>query len=256
MAQESTPYRFGANRESLVRERTVPILEKSTMDIIGTVAFTLVIAKPLMGSYTPPLTEQKRSAEGIQLVGHRVSAREWTSITKGRTSVGARKAKFTGLVTWAGQEQSPFTFISKNQERETVRIWERMKHTVDLKNKGYKPNTRGHSVQDSFTTLEELLTKLPDSISFNIEIKYPRIHEAVEAGVGPIATEINTFIDRILAQIFRISSERAIVLSSFSSEICILLASKQDTYPVLFITNPGKLPMSDMEMRASSLQAA
>lgn len=71
MAQKSTPYRFGANRESLVRERTVPILEKSTMDIIGTVAFTLVIAKPLMGSYTPPLTEQKRSAEGIQLVGHR-----------------------------------------------------------------------------------------------------------------------------------------------------------------------------------------
>lgn len=90
----------------------------------------------------------------------------------------------------------------------------------------------------------------------NMDKEYPRIHEAVEAGVGPIAIEINTFIDRILAQIFRISSERAIVLSSFSSEICILLASKQDTYPVLFITNPGKLPMSDMEMRASSLQAA
>jgi glycerophosphodiester phosphodiesterase len=86
--------------------------------------------------------------------------------------------------------------------------------------------------------------------------EYPRLHEAVEAGVGPIAIETNTFVDRILAQIFRVSSGRAIILSSFSPEICILLASKQDTYPVLFITNAGKLPMSDMEMRASSLQAA
>lgn len=86
--------------------------------------------------------------------------------------------------------------------------------------------------------------------------EYPRLHEAVEAGVGPIAIEINTFIDRILAQIFRVSSDRSIILSSFSPEICILLAMKQDTYPVLFITNAGKLPMSDMEMRGSSLQAA
>jgi glycerophosphodiester phosphodiesterase len=45
-----------------------------------------------------------------------------------------------------------------------------MKHTVDFKNKGFKPNTRGHSVQDSFTTLKELLAELPDAISFNIEI--------------------------------------------------------------------------------------
>jgi glycerophosphodiester phosphodiesterase len=62
---------FGANRESLVRERTVPILEKDTMDIIGTVTFTFVIAKPLMCSNTPPLVKQKLSAEGLQLVGHR-----------------------------------------------------------------------------------------------------------------------------------------------------------------------------------------
>ncbi|KXG45689.1 Glycerophosphoryl diester phosphodiesterase [Penicillium griseofulvum] len=137
-----------------------------------------------------------------------------------------------------------------------MRIQDRMKHTVDFKNKGFKPNTRGHPVQDSFTTLEELLTELPEAISFNIEIKYPRLHEAVEAGVGPFGIEINTFIDRILDQIFRVSSRRTIILSSFSPEICILLAKKQDTYPVLFITNAGKLPMSDMEMRASSLQAA
>ncbi|CAI7587867.1 unnamed protein product [Penicillium glandicola] len=104
--------------------------------------------------------------------------------------------------------------------------------------------------------MDDLLTKLPDSIGFNIEIKYPRLHEAVEAGIGPLGIEINTFIDRILARLFRVSSGRSIILSSFSPEICILLATKQDTYPVLFITNAGKRPLSDMEMRASSLQAA
>ncbi|KAJ5490167.1 hypothetical protein N7453_010992 [Penicillium expansum] len=62
---------FGVNRESLIRERTIPILEIGTMDIIGTVTFTFVIAKPLMGSIPPPLTKQKLSAGGLQLVGHR-----------------------------------------------------------------------------------------------------------------------------------------------------------------------------------------
>src|SRR5207244_1165002 len=37
---------FGAQRESLVRELYVPILEKETMDFLGTVAFTFVIAEP------------------------------------------------------------------------------------------------------------------------------------------------------------------------------------------------------------------
>ncbi|KZN83920.1 Glycerophosphodiester phosphodiesterase [Penicillium chrysogenum] len=312
---------FGANRESLVRERTVPILEKNTMDIIGTIAFTFVIAKPLMGSNTPPLVKQKLSAEGLQLVGHRGLGQNTASHSQlqlGENTIesflsaarlGASYVELTRDLTpiiyhdfslsesgtdipihdlsleqfmHASELQSPSVepvsvlgrlnpqglshglgrtrvrsrSLTKDKECETVRIQDIMKHTVDFRNKGFKPNTRGHSVQDSFTTLEELLTKLPDSISFNIEIKYPRLHEAVEAGVGPIAIDINTFIDRILAQIFRVGGGRAIILSSFSPEICILLASKQDTYPVLFITNAGKLPMSDMEMRASSLQAA
>ncbi|CAG8887283.1 unnamed protein product [Penicillium egyptiacum] len=281
---------FGANRESLVRERTLPILEKSTMDIMGTVTFTFVIAKPLMSSNTPPLAKQKLSAEGLQLVGHRdvqltrdllpiiyhdfslsesgtdipihdLSLEQFMHASELQSPRGEPvsmlgKPNSQGLSHGPGRNRVRSRSLTEDQDQETVRIRNRMKHTVDFMNKGFKPNTRGHSVQDSFTTLEELLTKLPDSISFNIEIKYPRLHEAVEAGVGPIAIEINTFIDRILAQIFHVSSGRAIILSSFSPEICILLASKQDTYPVLFITNAGKLPMSDMEMRASSLQAA
>ncbi|KAJ5951076.1 uncharacterized protein N7479_009489 [Penicillium vulpinum] len=322
---ESDKYCFGENRESLVRERTVPILEKGTMEIIGTVTFTFVISKPLMGSNPPLLAKQQLLEEGLQLVGHRGLGQNTANPSQlqlgentiesflSAAKLGASYVEFDVQLTrdlvpiiyhdfslsesgtdipihdisfeqfmYASELQSPrgeavlvlerpslqalshrpggdrvrSLSWTKDQEQKTVQIRDRMKHTVDFKNKGFKPNTRGHFVRDSFTTLEELLTSLPHSISFNIEIKYPRLHEAVEAGVGPLAIEINTFIDRILAQIFRVSSDRSIILSSFSPEICILLATKQDTYPVLFITNAGKLPLSDMDMRASSLQAA
>jgi glycerophosphodiester phosphodiesterase len=46
------------------------------------------------------------------------------------------------------------------------------------------------------------------------------------------------------------------MLSSFTPEICILLSMKQKAYPVLFITNAGKVPMNDMEVRAASVQVA
>lgn len=42
----------------------------------------------------------------------------------------------------------------------------------------------------------------------------------------------------------------------FTPEICILLATEQKVYPVIFITNAAKLPASDSEARACSLQAA
>lgn len=52
------------------------------------------------------------------------------------------------------------------------------------------------------------------------------------------------------------AGSRQIILSSFTPEICILLAIKQKAYPVFFITNAGKVPMSDMDVRAASLQSA
>jgi glycerophosphodiester phosphodiesterase len=53
---------------------------------------------------------------------------------------------------------------------------ERMKHTFEFKInqcKGfdsYKGNIRSAYIQASFTTLEELLVKLPESVRFDIEI--------------------------------------------------------------------------------------
>ena len=64
--------------------------------------------------------------------------------------------------------------VTRDQERGAREVQDRMKHTVDFKNKGFKPNTRGDFIQGSFTTLEELLVELPKSIGCNVEISMSR----------------------------------------------------------------------------------
>ncbi|KAB8242537.1 ankyrin repeat-containing protein [Aspergillus flavus] len=316
---------FGENRESLIRERTVPILEKDTLDVLGKVTFTFVISKPI--SYRAiPLARPLVVEEGVQLVGHRGLGQNTASHSylqigentiesfllaskQGATIVESDVQLTRDLVPviyhdfslsesgtdipihdlnldqfmHASNIQSPrgdpvsvlgkanaqpistqvtstkprSRSLTKDHERGTREIRDRMKYTVDFVSKGFKPNTRGDFIQDSFTTLEELLEELPESISFNIEIKYPRLHEAIEAGVAPVAIEINTFIDKALERLFSYGNKkRTIILSSFTPEICILLAIKQQTYPVMFITNAGKPPVTDREMRAASIQSA
>lgn len=86
--------------------------------------------------------------------------------------------------------------------------------------------------------------------------EYPRFHETVGADVAPIGPELNLYVDTILEHVHLYGSDRPIILSSFTPEICILLSLKQKAYPVMFITNAGKLPMIDVERRAASMQIA
>jgi glycerophosphodiester phosphodiesterase len=86
--------------------------------------------------------------------------------------------------------------------------------------------------------------------------EYSRPHEAAEAGMAPIAMELNLFVDMILHKVHQFANGRPTVLSSFTPAVCMLLAIKQKTYPVMFITNAGKVPMLDQEVRAASLQMA
>jgi glycerophosphodiester phosphodiesterase len=74
-----------------------------------------------------------------------------------------------------------------------------------------------------------------------------------DAGVAPLAIEINTFVDKILEIIFLHTwSLQNIILSLFTPKVSILLSFKQSVYPVMFITNTGKPPVADLE---SSLQS-
>ena len=129
---------------------------------------------------------------------------------------------------------------------------ERMKYTEEGLQNNIKGNLRGHSIQEVSSTLEQLLTELPDSIAFNIEIKYPMLWEAEDRGMEPYAMELNFYVDTILSMIFRLCGNRNITLSSFSPEVCILLACKQETFPILFINKAGSVPAGDI--RAGSLK--
>ena len=53
----------------------------------------------------------------------------------------------------------------------------------------------------------------------------------------PCAMELNKFLDTILEVLFKFGRARHIFLSSFSPELCILLATKQRVYPILFLND-------------------
>ena len=78
--------------------------------------------------------------------------------------------------------------------------------------------------------------------------------EAEDRSMETSAPEINLFVDTILSIIYKHGGKRNITLSSFSPEICILLALKQHQYPVLFINKAGSVPTGDT--RAANLQQA
>jgi glycerophosphodiester phosphodiesterase len=131
---------------------------------------------------------------------------------------------------------------------------ERMKHTRDFKEKGYKANVRGSFIQAPFTTLEEMFVKLPENIGFNIEMKYPMLHESEEHEMDAYAVELNSFVDTVLTKVYDLGKKRKMIFSSFNPDICLLLSFKQPSIPILFLTDAGICRVCDI--RASSLQEA
>lgn len=137
---------------------------------------------------------------------------------------------------------------------DTYDMSERMKHTRDFKQKGFKSNSRGNFIQAPFTTLEEMFKKLPERIGFNIEMKYPMLHESEEQEMDTYAVELNSFVDTVLTKVYDLGKKRNIIFSSFNPDICLLLSFKQPSIPILFLTDAGTSPVGDI--RASSLQEA
>ncbi|ROT43472.1 glycerophosphodiester phosphodiesterase GDE1 [Sodiomyces alkalinus F11] len=131
---------------------------------------------------------------------------------------------------------------------------ERMKHTRDFKVKGYKANSRGNFIQAPFATLEDLFRQLPENIGFNIEMKYPMLHESEEHEMDTYAVELNSFCDTVLSKVYDLAGNRHIIFSSFNPDICLCLSFKQPSIPIMFLTDAGSSPVADV--RASSLQEA
>ncbi|TVY26164.1 Glycerophosphocholine phosphodiesterase [Lachnellula hyalina] len=144
--------------------------------------------------------------------------------------------------------------LSLGHEVPDFEMADRMKHTRDFKKKGYKANSRGNFIQAPFTTLEEMFVKLDQNVGFNIELKYPMLHESEEQEMDAYAVELNSFVDTILAKVYDFSKKRKIIFSSFNPDICLLLSFKQPSIPILFLTDAGISKVGDI--RASSLQEA
>lgn len=139
-------------------------------------------------------------------------------------------------------------------KNDTFDMDERMKHTRDFKLKGFKGNSRGNHIQAPFATLEEMFKKLPPSVGFNIEMKYPMLSESEDEEMDQYAVELNSFVDTVLTKVYDLGQGRNMIFSSFNPDICLLLAFKQPNIPVLFLTESGTAKMSDI--RATSLQEA
>ncbi|KAL9055163.1 MAG: hypothetical protein Q9162_003741 [Coniocarpon cinnabarinum] len=131
---------------------------------------------------------------------------------------------------------------------------ERLSKTDYGPTKAVKGNRRGFAIQEPLATLEQLLRDLPQDVAFDLEMKYPMLWEAENQGFEPWAIEVNFFVDTILSMVYALGGSRDITFSSFSPEVCILLAMKQQDYPVLFITKAGNVPTGDI--RTSSLEQA
>jgi glycerophosphodiester phosphodiesterase len=136
---------------------------------------------------------------------------------------------------------------------------DRMKHTRDFKAAGgYKANMYGKVIRAPWTTLEQMFRAkdLPVHVGFNIELKYPTLLEAEEQEMDSYSIEINTFVDRVLQTVYDFAKKdgRHIIFSSFHPDVCLLLAMKQPSIPVLFLTESGTTDMGDV--RCQSLQQA
>lgn len=206
------------------------------------------------------------SETGIDAPLHTVSLEQFMYVdedqSKPMDTLSAAEKKYlerNGNAAAQGLKQRSHSLIGFEQGRAQDLI-NRMKHTFEFKlneSRGfesYKGNIRSEYIRASFLRLEDLFHKLPEDMSFDVEIKYPMLFEAHDWHMDQYALEANYVVDTILSVVLRLAGKRKLFFSSFSPEICILFALKQNTYPVLFLTESGHIPSADA--RADSLQDA
>jgi glycerophosphodiester phosphodiesterase len=206
------------------------------------------------------------SETGIDAPVHLLTLEQFLHVSEGQTPRQSRPTspeetrtidKGNGTKPAQRRMRSYSVDISKQKNihnHHNMELSERMKHTRDFKMKGYKGNSRGNFIQAPFTTLEEMFKKLPESTGFNIEMKYPMLHESEEHEMDQYAVELNSFVDTVLKKVYDLAGNRNVIFSSFNPDVCLMLSFKQPSIPILFLTDAGTCPVGDV--RAASLQEA
>ncbi|KAK7989591.1 hypothetical protein PG990_006453 [Apiospora arundinis] len=199
------------------------------------------------------------SETGLDTPIHSMTYAQWMAISDSQTDPHHDTPR--GRLPWDERSRPslpprrPSRSLCGRQNLVSNAMLQRMKHTVDYSIRNMKGNTRGDFIHDRFITLRQLFEKFTEDVSFDIELKYPMLSEVEEWGLEPYATEMNQYLDDILDVVFELGGERSIFFTCFNPEICILLSTKQKTYPVVFL-NDSMVSGDAGDRRATSLQRA
>ncbi|KAM3180821.1 hypothetical protein ACTXT7_015559 [Hymenolepis weldensis] len=118
---------------------------------------------------------------------------------------------------------------------------------------------RGSEHSEYLPFFSDVLSKVPISLSLDIELKYPQdtpysafrlMHEfnlpkeklAEYGHPSRYFYSINQFADHLIRTLNTNGKGRAVILSTFNADLCLALRLKQTTYPVLFISRAGIEP--------------
>lgn len=197
-------------------------------------------------NHTPPASSRSRNPSPSP--AHLSSKNSISSLRNGSTNGSVNGSSKDGEFVMRPRS------LSMGESEATNHMEERMKYTHAMKTRGYKANSRGRFIAQPLTTLSEMFKKVPNEVGFNIELKYPVLHEAIQGGFEEYAVEVNKFCDTILKMVYDMGKGRNIMFSSFNPDVCLVMSFKQPNYPVLFLTDAGTEEVGDVRM--SSLQEA
>ncbi|KAI9671118.1 MAG: hypothetical protein M1831_005204 [Alyxoria varia] len=245
-------------RDSLVRDYEIPIVELYRSDYVGSLVFNFLILKPFLGERT--LSGAQHDFWKLQnrpcIVGHMdfkqdvvaeaSQQREEHGLPVYR-SMHTHQAFCVEVDVQVTGDGHPIIYHHLSMEENNLRS--------QISNMMQEKFLRMVGPGEPHPTLKDFLTKFrPWSTAFDLRLVYPMLWELRDQGLHPTALEINYFVDCILDTIFNHGGQRNITLSSSTPEVCMALAYKQRTYPILFVTEAGDVPVS--EPCAASLQRA
>lgn len=101
-----------------------------------------------------------------------------------------------------------------------------------------------------FPTLADVLDQVDKTCGLNIEIKWPQMLENGQMEAKRFR-EINDFVDRIIRVAEEHAGDRRIILESFDADLVIMLRLKQNTFPVVFLSQA----MTDRYKRYDDMRA-
>jgi glycerophosphocholine phosphodiesterase GPCPD1 len=109
-------------------------------------------------------------------------------------------------------------------------------HVVEGQNREPKFFDEDLAEHQPFPELAEAFDLIDPNVGFNIEIKSAQQLEDGSLEDNHLPIDKNLYVDSILNVVLSKAVKRKIVFSSFDADICVMLRSKQNIYPTMFLT--------------------